>query len=97
MKEELSLTDYLFLPWQLLKYAYAWVVWRITIVIRRIRLKWKIRLPIIGGRHVDPDPVRCEECNWMGMRRWTVHTYGDDGTSMDVEPVDECPRCGAEI
>lgn len=49
-----------------------------------------------GGRHSDPDAIRCE-FGWGGMRRWAVHTYGDDGTGEDVEPVDECPDCGEEI
>lgn len=59
---------------------------------------WIMRwLPSHGGRHVDSNPVICERCLWAGMVRWTYHTYQDDGTGEDVEPVDECPRCGKEI
>jgi hypothetical protein len=32
----------------------------------------------------------------MGPGRWLVHTYGPCGED-DVEPVDECPKCGQEI
>jgi len=48
------------------------------------------------GRHDSPEPVECFECGWAGPRRWAVHTYYPDGWD-DVEPVDECPRCGYEI
>ena len=45
------------------------------------------------GRHDSPKAVRCERCGWAGPLRWTRHTYGPVGND-DVEPVDECPRCG---
>jgi len=49
------------------------------------------------GRHDSPEPVLCEECGWGGPRRWAVHTYQDDGTGEDVEPVDQCRRCQREV
>ena len=50
----------------------------------------------LWGRRESPEPVRCS-CGWAGMRKWTNHEYHDDGSGQDVEPCDECPRCGAEI
>ena len=44
------------------------------------------------GRRDSPKPVICV-CGWVGPMRWLIHTYADDGCG-DVEPVDECPRCG---
>lgn len=48
------------------------------------------------GRRESPEPIICR-CGWAGMRRWAVHSYTDDGSAEDVEPTDECPRCGAEV
>lgn len=48
------------------------------------------------GRRESPEAIRCEECGWGGPLRWAVHTYQGDGCG-DVEPVDECPKCGAEV
>jgi hypothetical protein len=50
---------------------------------------------VIGGRHVDWMPMRCEECGWRGPLRWTFHTYEDDGSGEDVTALDECPKCGS--
>jgi len=44
------------------------------------------------GRRDSPKAVWCP-CGWVGPLRWMIHTYGPDGCG-DVEPVDECPRCG---
>jgi hypothetical protein len=48
------------------------------------------------GRRESPEPIRCDECGWGGPRRWAVHTYHACCCD-DVEPVDECPCCGAEV
>lgn len=50
----------------------------------------------VGGRHRDPDPIRCDRCAWGGMRRAAIHDYEDDGLG-DVTPVDRCPICGGDI
>jgi len=55
---------------------------------------WNCRLAGFSwGRHDSPKAVRCPECGWTGPLRWTIHTYADDHMG-DVEPVDECPKCG---
>jgi hypothetical protein len=102
--EPQSWRDVALIPWWLLRYVFAWCwkqvwypAWRLHIWVSErwgMRLAW---LPDGGGRWVDPDPVMCRYCLWAGPRRWTFHTYGDDGSGEDVEPVDECPRCGMEI
>jgi hypothetical protein len=33
------------------------------------------------------------ECGYAGPLRWFVHGYAGCGDD-DVEPEDECPRCG---
>lgn len=75
-----------------LRYGLAWCVWRTWskfIVLRGFLPVW--------GRDDSPEPLLCA-CGWGGMRRQVIHTYQDDGTGQDeVEPVDECPRCGQEI
>ena len=48
-----------------------------------------------GGRRTDGDPTRCEACGLVWRVRDCVHTYA--GACGDVEPVDECPRCGEQI
>jgi hypothetical protein len=68
------------LRWWLAKFLWA----------RQLRLGWD------GGRHVDWTPAECLECGWRGPVRWLRHDYQDDGTGEDVEPVDECPKCGNE-
>lgn len=60
------------------------------------RIRSHVRWAWMWGRHDSPEPILCEECGWGGPRRWAVHTYGPCGWD-DVEPVDECPRCGEEI
>ena len=47
------------------------------------------------GRHDSPKAMWCERCGWVGPLRWAIHTYAGCGDD-DVEPVDECPRCGSE-
>ena len=60
-----------------------------------IRIKYcQVRkFKITGGRHYDFTPVICDECGWIGPVRWCFHTYEDDGSGEDVDPVDECPEC----
>jgi len=48
------------------------------------------------SRHHCRLVIKCEDCGWQGETREAVHTYHDDGTGEDVEPVDECPVCGSE-
>ncbi len=55
-----------------------------------------MRYPL-WSRRDSPEPVRCDDCGWAGMRRWAIHGYTDDGSGQDVEPTDECPRCGNEV
>jgi hypothetical protein len=96
---------YVTLPWHLVRYAFAWC-WTET---WRLYLKCKYRRYLTldklhggwmtspgHGRHTDPRPVLCPLCLWGGARRWLYHTYGPCGVD-DVEPVDECPRCGTEL
>lgn len=108
-----SWRDYALIPWWLLRWLFAWLwswlwyrAWRFNIWLGDDRPVYQIkgwrgwlarRLPNGGGRHVDPDPIWCRRCLWAGPRRWAFHTYQDDGSGEDVEPVDLCPRCGAEV
>jgi hypothetical protein len=39
--------------------------------------------------------TECKDCGWLGEVREAVHAYRDDGMG-DVEPIDECPKCGGE-
>ena len=78
--------------------------WMLAFLMSCLRYAWFFvtrpqgwRFRIWQGRHEDWSPVLCDECGWRGPRRWAVHTYGDDGSGEDVEPVDECPGCGMEI
>jgi len=48
------------------------------------------------SRRDDPTPVKCNRCGWTGMIKDMAHTYRDDGSGEDVEPVDECPECGTD-
>lgn len=73
--------------WHAVRYVYAWMITHIHTGFMQCPA-W--------GRRDSPEPVRCE-CGWAGMRRWTIHTYQDDGSGEDVEPSDECPRCGQPI
>lgn len=87
----------------------AWGTWRAVCGVVGHILRWgdmrgcraplrrHIRWAWMWGRRDSPEPTRCDECGWRGPRRWTVHTYHDDGSHEDVEPVDECPVCGAEV
>lgn len=87
--------DWTLLPWWLLRYAFAWS-W-LKLAVLRDRLKGRPNhLLAWYGRHDDPTPIMCPRCLWAGPRRWLVHTYCGVGVD-DVEPVDECPRCGLEI
>ena len=68
--------------------------WSAFAVVVRAKRRF-IRQRYAGGRHIDWDPVHCGECGWVGPLRWAFHTYCDDHAG-DVEPVDECPKCGNE-
>lgn len=96
---DMLMTDYLSLPWQYPKYCYAWLVWKLKTFIKILKAKDKIQRKFASwrGRHDDPQPAVCGRCMWMGMRKWLVHGYQDDGSGEDVVAVDECPRCGYEM
>ncbi len=71
----------------------AWGSWR---WLRACHLPWLRVAAFMWGRRESPEPVACHRCGWGGFTRWLIHTYeacGDD----DVEPRDECPRCGQEV
>ncbi len=77
----------------LLRVFLAMVMWRLQ---RSAILRWLWGWGnLAGGRHVDWQPYRCEECGWTGPLRWCWHTYGDGGDG-DAEPVDECRKCGSD-
>ena len=93
--EPQSWRDYALIPWWLLRYAFAWVwaeAWATWKIGKGIPAGWAN----LYGRWESPEPVMCPRCLWAGPRRWVIHTYQDDGVG-DVEPVDECPRCGCEM
>ena len=93
-------TDYFLIPWWFTRYYLTWLIWKMARGFNRLRY-WKKRnnpfYPLLiepgHGRHTDIEPYCCERCLWSGPYRWLVHAYCDDGMG-DVEPVDECPRCG---
>ena len=99
---EMYFPDYLSLAYQCLKYCYAWLGWKIKriftkpIVTGVDFVTGKIKLKM-WGRCEDPTPVVCNRCMWMGMRKWVIHGYQDDGSGEDVVGVDACPRCGYEV
>ncbi len=93
--EPVGLIDWLLIPWWMMRFVFAWCWMLLARVIDRKIAYWDGHF-VGWGRHDDPTPVVCERCLWTGPLRWTIHTYhacGDD----DVEPVDECPRCGSDI
>jgi rRNA maturation endonuclease Nob1 len=49
------------------------------------------------SRNTDTTIVECEDCGWRGMAKDCYHTYRGygHGESADVEPIDECPKCGS--
>lgn len=88
-KWEDKISDPLARVWYHVPFAYA-SIWTLFAYLFRRESGW-------WGRRESPEPTRCEMCGWAGMRRWTIHGYQDDGSGQDVEPADECPRCGDEI
>lgn len=92
--------DYLLVPYYLLRWLFAyvctilWGYWRI--VRRRPKDGLDLAFCMMWGRHDSPEPTICPRCLWAGMRRWCWHGYESDGVG-DVEPVDDCPRCGNSI
>ena len=83
----------------------AYRVWRFPVL--GVAVAWTFAWGILNalrgqrpafmwGRGESPKPVICA-CGWAGPRRWAVHGYVDDGSGEEVEPADECPRCGAEV
>ena len=74
-----------------------WLDWAPLLALPLAVIAAGNRLPpwaFMWGRHQSPKAVFCERCGWAGPYRWLVHGYaplGDD----DVEPQDECPRCGS--
>jgi hypothetical protein len=89
--------DYALIPWWAARYVFAYLwFWsrNLAWMIRRWRRDvWFAD----GGRHISLDPICCPRCLWSGPYRWLCHRYQDDGSGEDVEPSDECPRCGLEI
>lgn len=79
-----------------IRYWFARFMWRLQCRKLHLCRKLGINLGYCGGRRVDWIPMICEECGWRGPLRWCYHTYGDDGSGEDVEPVDECPHCFRE-
>lgn len=65
---------------------------RLMVRVRR----WFCRSEAYGWC-TDLYPVECGECLAVMRRKNCVRTYVDDGTGEDVFPVDECPRCGAQM
>lgn len=98
--EPFSWRDYAAIPYYMVRYALAWVWYRAWGEWRYWRSKdqpYSRQWAFMWGRHDDPTPVWCARCGWAGPRRWLVHDYQSDGSGMDVEPVDECPKCGGEV
>lgn len=93
-----SYRDWLLIPWWLLRLLFAWLWWQAWPLVQLVRGRWRTKsaMSYSYGRHDDPTPVMCPRCLWAGPRRWLVHTYTAVGMD-DVEPVDECPRCGQEL
>ena len=95
--------DWALIPWWYLRYALAWCWtegWRLCLKVRHWRLRGTKQYRWVTnpghGRHTDPHPVMCPICLWAGPVRWLKHGYAACGED-DVEPVDECPRCGYEL
>ena len=83
----------------LLCYQYAHLYTHLSMNWRKYVKRIPFPYCYLWGRHDSPEPIRCKECGWGGMVRWLIHTYewyGDDENG-DVEPVDECPRCGGYL
>lgn len=109
--EPQGLIDWLAIPIYVLRYWACWLWTRAWAFARLIRVFiWRItgkevsrywRAYVFGwGRHDSPEPVMCPRCLWAGPVRWLAHGYsgvsvGED--DYDVEPTDECPRCGGEL
>jgi hypothetical protein len=92
-------TEYAVIPWYLLRWMFAliWtVIWGNWRAIRNRGEDFYPAWAFAWGRHDSPEPVVCPRCLWAGPRRWLYHGYGSCGDD-DVEPVDECPKCGAEL
>ena len=90
-----SWKDWALIPWWLLRWLFAWLwtqTWGYWRVYKGVPAPWAW----MWGRHESPEPTLCRRCFWAGPHRWTFHTYYPDGLD-DIEPVDECPRCGAVI
>lgn len=85
--------EWLLLPWWLLRYGTAWVKFKVLVQWDKVR---KRPFPGLRGRHDDPSPVMCPRCLWAGAYSQLLHTYSAV-LGYDVEPVDECPRCGEEL
>jgi len=83
-----------------IRQTYYFLCFRYARIIMLISAHWRhfvLRVPFpycfLWGRRESSEPIKCE-CGWAGMVKWLVHTYQDDGSGEEVEPVDECPRCG---
>lgn len=54
---------------------------------------WRAR---VYSRHTMPEPARCGACGAVFRQRDAIHTYKSCGGD-DVEPIEECPKCGEEL
>jgi len=82
--------------------TYYFLCYQYARIMMLISAHWRcfvLRIPFpycfLWGRRESPEPIKCE-CGWAGMTRWLVHTYEGDGHG-EVDPVDECPRCGGYL
>lgn len=80
--EPQSLIDWFLIPYWAARYLITCIVYKSALIEPGY------------GRRTSLEPYCCERCLWSGPVRWLVHSYQDDGSGEDVEPVDECPRCG---
>ena len=86
-----------------IRQAYYFLCYQYAHFYTHLSVNWNkyirsIPLPYceMWGRRGSPEPIKCEDCGWAGMIRWSVHAYEYDGFD-DVVPVDYCPKCKKEI
>lgn len=95
--ERESRWEYLYIPWTILRFLFWFYVFHLSLRWAKFWKDESLYFDIAwAGRHDDPTPVWCERCLWSGRQRDCSHGYGSDGCG-DVEPSEECPRCGNEI
>ena len=86
------------LKWLWLWYTYLLVSWAYYVTHYRSKPYTIFRFGgwWNGGRATDGDPNLCPECGHVFRVRQAIHGYASVGED-DVEPMDYCPRCGAEV